>query len=348
MTDHPGLMGRILKIVAGTTAVLSLIFGIRQGLIYIGDMRARDQRVGELLSMAELQRQSRDYRAAWTSLGEAALLHAKNDSVRRARENLAMKWLENASGSQGMTLAGIGDSAATVLTRGAITASGQRRADLLAHLGWAEFLRWRDRERQLDPAARYRQALDADPQNVYAHTMLGHWALWSRRDSASLAEANRHFAAALQSGRERPYVRGMTFAALRNASNEAADLEILRLTNEMRLAKEVLEPEDRDRVWGVYNRVLRFNTRELVAPQLGEVITAQDAALTFRWLYETSEQAKSNSAMYMIQLARLHEAANDSATALATFQTARREAVGSARYYLAVIDTAIARLSHRR
>jgi hypothetical protein len=342
-----GVAARVVKVVGGATAVLSLIFGIRQGAIYIADMRQRNQRAAELLSIADLQRQSNDYRAAWASLAEASLLRTKNDSVQRARENLAMIWLENAASSQGLSLAAIGDSAALVLSRGAITAQGPRRADLLAHLGWSEFLRWRGGERQLDPAARYRQALEADAQNPYANAMLGHWLLWNERDRA-ITDANRHFAAALASRRDRRYVRGMAFAAFGNVHTPATDLEMLRIANEMRTANETIDKSDRDRLHSVYARLVGSSfSRKPDSLQLAGVITAADVILTYRWLYEQSEWARSEALQYNMRLARLQEATSDSASALESYHAARREALAGSRYFVPVIDTAITRLSRR-
>src|SRR6476661_2688028 len=91
-----GGFARVLKIVAGVSAVLSLIFAIRQATIYVTDHRDRQRRVAEAL---------------------------------------AMDWLEHAASSQGLALGALGDTVAPVLARGTLDARGARRGDLLAHLG---------------------------------------------------------------------------------------------------------------------------------------------------------------------------------------------------------------------
>src|SRR6266496_281914 len=147
--------GRALKWVAGTTAVLSLIFGLRQLTLLISDARDRQRQVTELIATGKLQQEARDYRSAWNNLGKAADLRANDSGVRAAQEDLAMAWLDNIRGDQGPTpFSEIVDLLVPVLSRGAVAAEGSRKGDLLAHLGWADFLRWRDGQHIFDPAER--------------------------------------------------------------------------------------------------------------------------------------------------------------------------------------------------
>jgi hypothetical protein len=76
--------------------------------------------------------------------------------------------------------------------------NGSRRADLLAHQGWATFLLWRDGDRSLRPQDRYREALAIDADNPYANAMLAHWTLWTGDD---VDEAVRLFGAGLRGNR---------------------------------------------------------------------------------------------------------------------------------------------------
>jgi hypothetical protein len=210
--------GTVLKWVGGTAAVLSLVFGLRQLTLLISDSRDRQRQVTELIATATLQREAKDYRSGWLSLSKAADLRASESKVGPAQEDLAMAWLDDIHGTQDATpFTAIVDLLVPVLSRGVVTQAGLRKADLLAHLGGADFLRWRDGQKGLDPAARYRQAMAVDSQNVYAHAMLAHWILWNRRP---LEEANRHFAAALRTGRERGYVRRLQLAALEGMPEE--------------------------------------------------------------------------------------------------------------------------------
>lgn len=59
------------------------------------------------------------------------------------------------------------------MTIGANTSSGARKADLLAHLGWAYFLKQRDGDDSLRPETEYKEALTADADNPYANVFWG-------------------------------------------------------------------------------------------------------------------------------------------------------------------------------
>ena len=338
-------MARVLKIVAGASAILGLIFAVRQSTIYVGDYRGKQKRVSELLAVADLQRASRDYRGAWTSLRDAAATGARADTVQLARENLAMAWLGDASTASGLSLGTIGDTLTSTLTRGALGASGARKADLLAHLGWADFLRWRDGQRQLDPAARYRQALAADSQNLYAHAMLGHWVLWQGDD---IAEANRHFAAALASGRQRRYVRRLQLSALGNTSGNEARLEMLRVANDMRISGDSLDESQRSRLWGFFDPMFFSSGVGSDPARLAAAIAPRDLLLTYRWIFEGTKWIESKGPSYTYSLARLEEAAGDTARALATYQAARAQSAGGTWSFMPGLDAAIARLSRPR
>ncbi len=349
-----GTGAKVLKWVGGATAVLSLAFGVRQAIGYASGWRGRQRRVAELLAVDSLQRASGDYRGAWTSLAQAAALGNRGDAVRTAREDLAMVWLEDARSSVGMSLGEIGDTLTTTISRGALAATGARRGDLLAHLGWAYFLRWRDGQRQLDPAAQYRQALAADPGNPYAHAMLGHWALWWR-DAAgggpgAYAEANRHFAAALARARDpsRSFVRTLQLAALQNSDGPEADLEMLTVAADMLASGDSITPDDRDKLWQVYyDAFIRSSTRFTMA-QMYAAVKPADLLRTYRWLFDNTGYVEAKATLYTYSLARLQEAAGDTADALATYRAARKALSRGYDDYRFRIDSGIARLTRRR
>ena len=96
------------------------------------------------------------------------------------------------------------------------TATGARRADLLAHSGWASFLMWRDGNRQLNPAEWYREALSLDPRNPYANAMLAHWILFREDD---VPRAAKLFDTALRAGRAIDAVRTLQWAGYGNTQH---------------------------------------------------------------------------------------------------------------------------------
>ena len=252
-----------LKWVGGITAILTLIFGIRQATLLMSDYGERQRQIEELYQVGKTQQDVGDYPAAWTSL-EQVLTKADADDLaskvfgqlgkerqrlRAAQEDLAMAWLQNIRIKQGQTFSEVVDKLVLVLNRGAANEKGIRKADLLAHVGWAYFLKSRDSSGAPDPESLYRQALQIDPANPYAHVYWAHWLMWQKGE---LAEAKPHFQAALASGRKREYVRSIQIAALLNARTDENEAEFLRVVNDMRKNKEEISDHIRSKLFSIY------------------------------------------------------------------------------------------------
>lgn len=238
-----------IKWIGGITAVMSLVAGLYQFAESVSESRARERRVTELVRMAESQQRSQRFEQAWEHLAAATALDPDNDNVRRAYEDLAMLWLQAARIGEGETFHRLVAKLEPILDRGLIAAARERQADLHAYLGWAAFLRWRERPGGASPADAYRQALALDPTNPYAHAMLGHWLVWSAND---IAAAQQHFTAAIASGRAAVYVRRLQLAALQNARSPAAALEMIAVASDMRKQNQELGAIERTQIWNVY------------------------------------------------------------------------------------------------
>ena len=142
---------------------------------------------------AQAQETAGDYAAAWESFSQAAMvaetdgffakllggLGERRQKIRTAQEDLAMEWLRESRAPEGHTFSEVTDKLVNTLVVGANTASGARKADLLAHLGWAYFLKMRSGENGLQPEKLYEQAVTADATNPYANVFWGHWILWN-------------------------------------------------------------------------------------------------------------------------------------------------------------------------
>lgn len=269
-----------------------------------------------------------------------------------------MDWLRNAGSIQlPGGLSAIADKVVPVLSRGATRGSAQRSADLLAHLGWADYLRFRAGTAGLDPAQYYRRALTIDPNNVFAHAMLGFDTLV--RGSRSLAEANQHFGSALGSGREREYVRRLQIASLLFYRRPEQDIEVVRVANDIRTKGEAPPADPLDtrylwRLWDVYyDRVVRGEQKAgfLAALPPG------DHLATFTWLYppellQGREAGETRNLDSLFILGQLQENAGDRAAALNSYRrvlSVKAEKGYTAHRAIVVADAAnaaIKRLSH--
>jgi len=346
-------LSRLLKWVGGVTAILSLIFAVHQALQLASDVREQRRHITELCRVGKVQQGAADYEGAWASF-EGALKTAESGgklakltgqlsretiTLREAQEDLAMEWVKNIARPEGQTFSRIVDQLVAVLNRGASNATGARKADLLAHVGWANFLRWRDGNRQLNPEQQYRQALEIDSANPYAHAHWGHWMLWSR--GTSLEEAKRHFSAALASGRARDYVRRIQLAALQNLGVDGEG-NFLGVINEMRKNNERIDPSARNRASAIYTFSCRYGDDRF--PRLLAAVPATEQLATFRALFYDEDFDKGRRQTLDACLATLTEAAGHREEALRLW-VALRQHYSSPGRGQSDADAAIKRLS---
>ena len=306
-------MSRVLKWVGAGTAVLSLIFGLRTLSNLVTERRARERQIQELLGTAQQQREALDYRNAWATLDRASALDDDDARVRRLQEDVAMDWLRDYRGEGPSPFAEIVDQVSYVLNRGILSATGERGADLQAWLGWWDFLRWREGQRELDPERRYRDALRTDSMNVFANAKLAHWLLWQNKD---VEDARRYFARAVASGRAPAYVRRLQLAAYTNAGGADGDIGLLALANEVRVNREPMPEGLHRRVGAIYFFCGSEPPAACPPPELDRVLSPRDHVETWRWLYADSLNDPSRRFMMQYHLARLHERAGQRDSAL--------------------------------
>jgi hypothetical protein len=332
-------------------ALLVLVFllvagSVWQGLSWHFDRREKARQVVAFLKQGQLQADSGDYANAWTLLERASAIHPGSAEVIDAQERLAMEWLDNARGSQLTgSLKDIADKVGPVLARGAAVGKGERSADLLAHMGWGDFLRLRQGVGGLDPTQHYRRAVEIDPGNVFAHTM---WGFEILRKGGSVTEANRHFAVALESKGKREYVRHMQISALLWARDPQLESEAIRVANEMRKGGERMPagpPDASDiwRLWNIYHSRLIYGHDK---PQFLSTLSPADHLATFRWLYPESQLPKDKYHLYLFILAQLQELNGDRANALASYRLLRSQLGNNRGPLLNASNEAIKRLSN--
>lgn len=305
--------------VGSITAVFSLIAGIYGGWVFLSGQIERRRTVDHLLAVEAVQLRASDYESAWKTLAQAAAIDPGSSRVQHAREDVAMRWLDNMRISGEQTFASIVEKLEPVLTSGVAAAKPARRqADLLAHLGWSYFLRSRESPSGPDPEIAYRNALQKDPANPYAHTMWGHWMLWNHQ---GLEEASRHFAAALASSEPIPrqYIRSLQLSALRNAETTEASAEIIRVANEVRQEHAELEqrwPHDLLNIYWEYLVPPNDRTDAFL-----RAVPPADHLATFDWLLAREGAGERDSLIYVYMHNALAEAAGRTSEALAGYRS---------------------------
>lgn len=315
----------VMSIVGGLTAILTLGFALQQMFGAVGKWRQEKQRTAELIAVAQEQRASGHYAEAWASLQEAADVDDDHAEVAAAREDLAMAWLRDARVRVGeQTFSDLVKPLLPVLQSGALKAQGARKADLLAHAGWADFLRWRDGTRGFQPDTQYKRAVEIDARNPYAHAMWGHWLLFTGGDFAA---AQEHFKTAIGANRERAYVRSMQVAGILNRSGEDSDEVMLALANDMRQQGDAMDEGHRRRIfWET------CTTRVRHAPgweRATNRISPTDEIATLRWLVGTNADEQHKDLLSFCE-ARAHAWAGDTTRALSMLRALATNASGDA------------------
>jgi hypothetical protein len=331
----------VLKWVGSLTAILSLFFGIRQLVKIVSDRVEANRKIDALLKSEDVELKVRDYAAAWRSLEQASQVTPDSAKVHLAQENLAMAWLDDVHLREGEKFSDISEKVEPVLSRGAAsTKDSQRSADLLAHIGWAYFLRTRDGVFGLDPVGAYSKAAAQDRNNPYAEAMWGHWILWNR---GKLSDASQHFSSALVSGRQRDFVRTLQFAALENCPNGGCDAEIIRVANEIRKENGTIDADTVHRIYSnYYGRVFSPNPS---ANRFLNVIPPGEHLATFHWLFDGLDFDESESMLRGGYLATLEEAAGQREEALANYRALRTKVPMHSGPLSDAIDGGIKRLS---
>ncbi len=215
------VLATALKWIGAVTAVVSLLLGLNQVTGLLQKFRIHHKEFSEAMKSGEQAQQRGDYPAAFDSFKRAVEMDPIDRDAQKDQAQAAMLWLENVN-TRDRSFTDTANLVLPVLDKSLSSAKGQEAADLLAHIGWANFLR--DRYASGNPVIikSYQEAVKLDPRNPYANAMWGHWILWHKGDAKAAGE---HFAAALESGRERPYVRELQLSAYLNGNSPENDAE---------------------------------------------------------------------------------------------------------------------------
>jgi hypothetical protein len=301
------------------------------------ERRQQNVEVTALLNRSRSRVDAGDYANAWKLLEQANAVAPASREVFEAQEQLAMKLLRGAglSHSSGgkASYEDLVKRTLPVLARGSSGGKGERLANLLAHMGWADYLRGgRAESGGLDPVKHYRSALEADPANVYAHAMWAFELLRERGSPAALAKAKRHFLAALETGREREYLRYLEVCALLQTYTNVwiedveRQKEVIQVVNAMRVGNERKptgwEPGSfKGKVWSIYH--FGFIADDERAALLATLPPAEHLA-TFRWLFPEGDLPADRGEYfhfeYLFCLAQVEQYGGDRAGALASYR----------------------------
>jgi hypothetical protein len=287
--------------------------------------QARQKQVDDLVRVATGQHQRRQFSDAIGTLDRAVAIDADVTRAKAVQEDVAMHMIRDLSKGGAATFSDAMKQPLAVLDRAMPSATGSRQADLLAHLGWATFLRRRDGDSRIDPEEMYRKAIAADRPNPFANAMLGHWILWERGNPASLERARPFFRVAADAGRATDVVRSMQLSALRNCQTPACRLEAIRVLDEMRRRGEPLPPNHARDVWSTYYFALG-DRGDLDTAALVAVLPPTEHLLTLHWAFDgLTQDDRSRRQQFRYYTARLQAAAGRTAEAREALRALKAE-----------------------
>ena len=336
----------LLKSIGAVSAALSFLLVVNQVTGVLQGFRVHHKEYWEAMKIGEQAEDRQDYPSAFASFKQATELDPIDRRARAQQTKAAMLWLETAHGTEKRSLSDTANELLPVFDRSLANAKGSDAADILSHIAWANFLRYREGAREaVNVEGTLQRALNIDKNNPYAHAIFGFWIMWPGGTlTPNLAAANEHFAAALASGRERAYVRGLQFASFANRQEDDTDFALLRLANEMRKDGESMSLDDRSRIlWSAF-KVRLYYQKPLVA--VLSVLPPADTEATLTWLGEgTTDIWSENGDGRRFVVANLREVAGDRAQALSLYKSLQKDMAGQSRALASPVDEAVKRLS---
>jgi hypothetical protein len=304
----------------------------------VQQLRVHQKEFSEAMTSGDQELQRGDHAAAFRSFKRAAEFDPVDRRAQTQETKAAMLWLETVHAQQDHSFTDVANQLLPVLDSALANAKGPVAGDILAHVAWANFLRYREGRREgINVDDNLKAALAADPNNVYAHAMSGFWILW--QGGGDLRSAESHFSAALATGRERPYVRLLQLSALTNRD----DVEALRVANDMRKAGETIDSPLRGRIfWGAFTS--RLHSRDRLVASLS-VLSPQDTEATYDWLDNGPADDVKRSSRAFVE-ANLSEVQGRREEALTQYQALQKQLRHTSIALASAVDASVERLSH--
>lgn len=275
---------RLLAKIGIVTTVIGLITGLSGLMGPLKGWWKQGHQSRVLLVTAQRQQELGEYSAAMDTLDEILKATPGDKPALHARLDIAMEWIDNmrtprhdldAVAPQARV---IFDRLTPVLEGGLGTSKDYRAADVVAHLGWLNLLKWRITGQSAIIESHLREALRMEPENVFANAMFGEWVLLTH---GSLEEARAHFSAALKSGKAKTFVRACQLEGMIYDYDPGVRAELIRVANQMRKDNDPISDGDRGRIHSYFSTTIGTDA------ELREVVSAappDEVWATYEWV----------------------------------------------------------------
>ncbi|VEN72811.1 conserved hypothetical protein [Candidatus Desulfarcum epimagneticum] len=339
-----------LKWLGGVVTVISLLAGMVTLMGYYRDWRERRDAVAELLYAADWLARTRNYSRAWQMNEKALGLVPGSAEAFDGRLRLAKLWLRDFRVNK-KDADGVLNDVTDVLFRGLRGAGKNESAEILAHIGWAQATRVKNyMPTVIDVDAVFEEALRANPENVYANAMLGHWILMRLGASVkNIDSARSKFAIAVKNPDKRAFARELQFSGLirhsqgRDDEVERAALGALLQESFSMMKNSEPKPAEsfRRKILDAYGTMGRAEHVEAAVA----LMPPADHLAAHAWLMDGLDYSRPRALAQAKYLrARLTEELGEKEKALGLYQSLLKESK-AAKELNGRVDQAIARLS---
>ena len=292
-----------LREALSSTAIISLVIGINQLSGIVKEYNERDESIHQLVSASKLLINMKDYQAAWGVIQKAVTISSSSQAAFNQQVDVAMAWLRNIWMQKGKKkYSEIIDPFIFTLSQGAGDKDTKRASRILAHIGWANYLRLLDEEDKYYEIDQYlSKALELNSEDTYANLFKGYWLLNKRNEkkdkNKALSDALTHFSVAVQNDENRHFVNMWQIYALTDSKISGADVEAFKIVNQWR--KQNFVPVDQTEIksvlgtlhWVFYD--LNYRLPEGSFPiRLTKELPFDQIRDTYLWLLSEGESDK--------------------------------------------------------
>lgn len=264
----------------------------------IADYFEDQSELRSLIAAADERLTRSDFEAAWLANAKARELSPRDAAAAEQQARVAMKWLENmrsgsADGRQ--TITQVIDPLKRALIERLADTEGRERADIRAHIGWANVLLFRAGRPQTDIAGEFDAALAEDPNNLYGHVMRGFWIL---SNGGPIDRARGDLDIALTSTVDPAYSDMLIMAGLTANTSDAFMVGAIEYAEKIHKAGRTIDAGSRRTVLWYYSIGLR--DMDLLA-KISAIVPADEQVAFLDRLRqaETAEREKRVAAYFM-------------------------------------------------
>lgn len=289
-TERSRRMRRWAKSISAIIAAFGIasagIGYITNGAQFFSEVAGYFQGRSELRSLTETADERlahKDYEAAWRANAKARQIAPRNAAAAAQQARIAMKWLEDVHlGSAGgpRTFSEVVDPLKSALIEHLTGTRGQEKANLQAHIGWANFLRYRDGHPELDIVEEFDSAIAEDPGNLYGHVMRGFWVLWK---GGPIDKARPDLDLALRSTTDPAFSDGMILAGLTNNTSDDFMVAAIEYADKIRRAGRNIDDHSKGLLLWYYSICL--HDMNLLAT-IAKTLPADTQVAVLGWLKE--------------------------------------------------------------